>query len=106
MLILRDDPVLELFESPLTPPNWIEAIDIENKEYSFCDDQGQIYVGVITKPSGWFQPTTFELRPDGKPDIANALALIDRARVLEPNIWFRDLSSLRQHLTCHSRGTR
>ena len=31
MLILRDDPVIEVFASPDNPPNWIEPIDIENE---------------------------------------------------------------------------
>jgi hypothetical protein len=102
MLILRDDPVLEIFESPSSPPDWIETIDIENDEYSFCDDHGQRYVGVIVKPakrfSLWFRPDRFELRPEGIPDIANALALVDRAVEIEPNRFFSDLASLRLHL--------
>ena len=56
MLILRDDPVIEVFASPDNPPNWIEPIDIENEEYSFCDDNGQRYAGLITQPAGWFRP--------------------------------------------------
>lgn len=105
MLILRDDPVLELFESPSAPPNWIEAIDIVNGEYSLCDEHGQRYVGVLSKPVGWLSPEKFELRPEGAPDISNALSLVDRAVALEPNKYFADLSSLRQHLTLHSSGT-
>jgi len=30
MLMLRDDPVIEVFDSPDNPPDWIEWIDIEN----------------------------------------------------------------------------
>lgn len=105
MLILRDDPVLELFESPATPPNWIEAIDIVNGEYSLCDEHGQRYVGVLSKPVGGLSPEKFELRPEGAPDILNALSLVDRAVALEPNKYFADLSSLRRHLTLHSSGT-
>jgi hypothetical protein len=45
IFILRDDLVLEVFDTSDNPPNWIEPIDIENEEYSFCDDHGQRYGG-------------------------------------------------------------
>jgi hypothetical protein len=98
MLILRDDPVIEVFESPKEPPNWIEAIDIENGEYSFCDDNGQRYAGVVTQPAVWFRPAVFELHAVGAPDTANAIALVDRAVAIEPNRRFADLASLRTYL--------
>lgn len=94
MLILRDDPVIEVFDTPEKPPNWIEAIDIENEEYSFCDDHGQRYVGVVTQLEGWSRPASFELRPVGAPDIAIAIALVDRAVAIEPNGRFVDLAVL------------
>ena len=99
MIILRDDPVIEVFESPLTPPDWIEGIDIENGEYQFCSDTGQRYVGEITKPSGFFRQAEWCLRPEGEPGIMNALALIDAAQEIEPNDRFPDLESLRRHTT-------
>jgi hypothetical protein len=99
MFILRDDPVLEVFDTSDNPPNWIEPIDIENEEYSFCDDHGQRYTGVVTQPEGWFHAATFELRPVGEPDIANAIALVDRAVAIEPNGKFADLAALRCYLT-------
>jgi hypothetical protein len=102
MMVLRDDPVIELFESPEAPPNWIEWIDIENREYRFCDDKGQRYVGVVTHPKGWFKHPTFSLRPEGASDLKNALELIDIAELLKPNTWFPDLDSLRRHLTDRS----
>ena len=98
MLILRDDPVIEVFASPDNPPNWIEPIDTENEEYSFCDDNGQRYAGLITQPAGWFRPAVFVLRPVGAPDMANAIALVDRAVAIEPNDEFTDLASLRSYL--------
>jgi hypothetical protein len=99
IMMLRDDPVIELFDSPDVPPNWIEWIDIENGEYRFCDEKGQRYVGVVTHPKGWFKQPTFSLRPDGTPSLKNALELIDAAELLEPNAQFPDLDSLRRHLT-------
>ena len=104
MLILRDDPVIEIFESPDNPPDWIEAIDIENNEYQFCDDDGQQYVGVITRPSSWARLTLYELKPVGSPDLANALTLVDRAVAIEPNHKFDDLAALRNYLLDRQTG--
>ena len=101
MIILRDDPVIELFDSPDNPPNWIEAIDIENKEYQFCDEYGQRYVGVITRPSSFLRAAHFELRPEGTPDLKNALSLIDNAELIERNERFARLAALRQYLLRH-----
>jgi hypothetical protein len=98
MIILRDDPVIEIFASPDKPPNWIEAIDIENGEYAFCDEDGQRYTGIITQPAGWFRSAAFVLQPDGLPDMANAIAIVDRAVAIEPNDEFPDLASLRSYL--------
>ena len=53
------------------------------KEYQFCDENGQRYVGVVTQKRGSF-PVDFELRPEGTPDIQNALNLLDLAQGLEP----------------------
>ncbi|NJN05470.1 MAG: hypothetical protein HC814_02455 [Rhodobacteraceae bacterium] len=97
--MLRDDPVIEVFESPERPPDWIEAIDIENGEYQFCDEHGQRYVGVITRPPGWFRAEEFLLRPEGSADLNNVLALIDRAELIEPSNRFPDLEALRKHVT-------
>jgi hypothetical protein len=99
MIMLRDDPVVEVFDSPEVPPRWIEWIDVQNGEYRFCDDQGQRYVGVVTQPKGWFKQPTFALRPEGTPDLKNVLELIDKAQSLESNARFPNLASLRRHLT-------
>jgi hypothetical protein len=103
MIILRDDPVIEIFDSPEAPPSWIEWIDIENGEYQFCDDKGQRYVGAVTHPKGrferWFKEPTFALRPEGTPNLKNVLELVDKAEFLESNSHFPDLDALRQHLT-------
>jgi hypothetical protein len=98
MLVLRDDLVIEIFESAPTLRDGIEVIDVENEEYQFCDQNGQRYVGVVTEKSGWFSSGNFELRPEGTPDINNALRLLDSAVDLEPNKKFADLESLRAYL--------
>ena len=104
MMILRDDPVIELFESPDAPPRWIEAIDIANNEYRFCDDLGQRYVGVVKQPTRWYRLPTYELQPLGTPDMAHALALLDRATMIERNQRFADLAGLRTYLLEHNQG--
>jgi hypothetical protein len=104
ILILRDDPVIEIFDSPDKPPDWIEAIDIENNEYQFCDDDGQRYVGVFTRPTSWFRLPLYELKPVGSPDLANALTLFDRAVAIKPDQMFDDLAALRSYLLDRQRG--
>jgi hypothetical protein len=98
MIMLRDEPVIEVFDSPDNPPAWIEAIDIENNEYRFCDDEGQRYAGVIIRPASWLRPPLYELKPIGTPDVANALALVNQAVEIEPNPKFADLAALRDYL--------
>lgn len=73
-----------------------------NEEYSFCNEHGQMYEGVLTDPGGWMH--LYALRPTGVPDIANAVALVERAEILEPNPWFADLDSLRRYVTPPSLG--
>lgn len=99
MLILTDDRNLWLFDSPKTPPNWIEPIDIENEEYRFADHTGQRFLGVMMEPVGVFKSGSFELRADGEPDLKHALLLVDEAVSMQPNELFATLASLRQHLT-------
>ena len=83
MMVLLDEPTLVLFESPSQPPDRLEGVDVLNDLYSVCDDSGQRYVGVITRPTGWFyfrRPEYgYVLRPEGAPDITNALELTDLA---------------------------
>ena len=99
MIMLRDDPVIEIFDSPDFPPNWIEAIDIENGEYQFCDDRGRRFVGEITGAAGFFRAAQWRLRPEGAPDIKNVLTLLERAKMIEPNDKFPDLETLKKHTT-------
>lgn len=47
MMVLRDDPVIEVFESPLSPPDWIEIGDIRDRCFCFCDDVGQRFIGEV-----------------------------------------------------------
>ena len=85
MLILRDDQVIETFTSPGLPPTWIETIDVENEEYEFCDTDGQRFIGKITKGKNFYSLDTFELVPDGAPNIDNLTSILDRALFVERN---------------------
>ena len=98
MLMLLDEPTIVVFDSPDNPPDWIEAIDVENQEYQFVDEDGQQFVGVITRPGSWFRSPQYELKPVGSPELANALDLVDRAVAIEPHYKFKDLGKLRAHL--------
>jgi hypothetical protein len=102
MMVLLDEPTLILFDSPDKPPDQLEAVDVMNGEYFFCDDKGQRYVGLIARPRGWFRPPEYGLRPEGTPDMTHALTLVDRAVLIEPNEWFPDLESLRRHLVART----
>lgn len=100
MLILRDDLMLETFESPDNPPDWIEWIDVENNEYAFCSDSGQRYRGELVGPGGFFKSEEWRLVPDGEPALAHALGLVNRATAVDSRrCSFPDLPSLREHLT-------
>jgi hypothetical protein len=99
MMVLLDEPTLIVFASPENPPNNLETVDVINGEYTFCDERGQMYEGIVTKPAGWFREAKYGLRPTGVANIANALALVERAVLLEANPWFPDLKTLGLHLT-------
>ena len=99
MLILRDDRVIETFDSPDAPPDWIEWIDVQNGEYLFCDERGQLYRGVLVRRGAFFTRDGIALVPEGTPDPANAIALVEEAVAIEPgSCAFGDLSSLRRYI--------
>src|ERR1039458_6569242 len=60
--------LLYLFSSALEAESRLEAIDVENTEYEFCDDTGQRFVGEIIAPISKFGAGSFRLKPDGTPD--------------------------------------
>jgi len=98
MMMLRDDLVIELFDDPRTPPAWIEGVDVENKEYAFCDVNGQRYEGRITTPGTLLHQPRFQLEVIGSPDLANALDLLSRAAGIEKNERIGDLAMLREFI--------
>jgi hypothetical protein len=84
MLVLEiNGGLLHLFSTATEAESHLEAIDIENGEYEFCDDTGQRFVGEVVTPVTTFRAGSFRLRPDGAPDRAFVVAFLSRARSLE-----------------------
>ena len=84
MLVLETNgSLLNLFSSGADAESHLEAIDIENGEYEFCDDTGQRFVGEIIAPVTKFHAGNFRLKPDGVPDKAVIASFLFRARSLE-----------------------
>ena len=104
MLILRDDQVIETFESADNPPSWIEWIDVKNAEYTFSDDRGQMYEGRLDHAGGLFRGEKWHLVPVGIANPNNAIALIERAVAVDPDYCASpDLESLRRRLEMNRR---
>ena len=72
-----------MFSSAAEAESYVEAIDIENGEYEFCDDTGQRFVGELIAPVGFFDAGSLRLRADGVPDRAVVASMLSRARSLE-----------------------
>jgi hypothetical protein len=99
MIVLPDDRVLETFDSPDQPPDWIEWVDVEAGRHRFCDNRGQLYAGRLVQAGGFLQREQWELYATGEPDIENALALVDGAAAIEPlRCHFSELATLRDYL--------
>ena len=71
MLVLETNGgLVHLFTSSTEAEFHLEALDVANREYEFCDEAGQRFVGEIVSPVTAFCPGDFKLRPDGAPDMA------------------------------------
>jgi hypothetical protein len=75
--------LLYLFSSALEVKSHLEAIDVENNEYEFCDDKGQRFVGEIVAPVTKFAAGSFSLKPDGIPNKSFVASFLSRARSLD-----------------------
>src|SRR4051812_42518573 len=75
--------LLHLFSSAAEAEADLEAIDIENGEYEFCDDAGQRFIGQAVTPVTTFRAGIFRLRPDGAADRTIVASFLSRARSLE-----------------------
>ena len=83
IMAIDTDAMLYLFESTNQALKYIEAIDIENDEYKFCDDSGQEYIAEIVKPVTAFRSGTFKLISTGKIDKGIPLSFATRAQEIE-----------------------
>ncbi len=75
--------LLHLFSDAAEAESQLEAIDIENAEYEFCDDTGQRFVGQVVAPAGALHSGKFHLRPDGAPNPSILASILSWARSLE-----------------------
>ena len=100
LLVLETNgSLLHLFSSATEAESHVEAIDIENGEYEFCDDTGQRFIGEVVAPVTTFRAGGFRLRPDGAPDRAVVASFLSRARSLERQCGVvRTLDDLRKTL--------
>jgi hypothetical protein len=55
--------LLHLFSSAAEVESYVEAIDVENSEYEFCDDSGQRFVVEIIQLPGFIRAVVSVLRP-------------------------------------------
>jgi hypothetical protein len=83
LVLETNGSLLYLFSSALEVESHLEAIDVENSEYVFCDDTGQRFVGEIIAPVTKCGAGSFSLKPDGTPDRALVAAFVSHARSLD-----------------------
>jgi hypothetical protein len=91
--------LLYLFQSAVEVESRLEAIDVENGEYEFCDSVGQRFVGEIISPITKFRAGSFRLKADGAPDKTVVTSLLSRARSLDKGIeGIKNLDDLRKRI--------
>ena len=79
LLVLDKDACLYIFDSVDAAQGDLEAIDIENDEYEFCDESGQPYAGELVPSRGGFR-----IAPRGSPNPSLPLSFIDRTKRFWP----------------------
>ena len=82
LMAIDSDRELYLFASIDEAQKWLEAIDVENDEYDFCDMSGQRFDAEITSPVTITRAGSFRLVPEGEPDSALPLTFWASARRL------------------------
>jgi hypothetical protein len=97
LVLETNGSLLHLFSSATEAESQLEAVDIENGEYEFCDDTGQRFIVESIEPVTTFRAGSFRLRPDGAPDRTVVGTFLLRARSLErPCGGVRTLDDLRR----------
>jgi hypothetical protein len=98
ILALDSAKILYIFSSEKDVYKELEAIDIANGEYQFCDEKGRRYSAHITRPVTFFRQGTFAITVQDH-DPALPLAFLDQARELGRGILgISTMSELRQYI--------
>jgi hypothetical protein len=82
LLALDSDRELYLFATIGEAEAALEAIDIEDNEYDFCDESGQRFTAKLTSQVTTFRSGAFQLIPEGEPDASLPLTFWASARHL------------------------
>jgi hypothetical protein len=99
IIVFLGDGGVGTFQSPESPPNWLEWTDVANEEYQFFGDRGQQYRGELLRPAGFLSAEQWHLVETGVTDLAKVIALVDGAHYVdEACSGFPDLESLRRHV--------
>ena len=99
LIVLDKDCEVHLFASITEAQRELEAIDVENLEFEFCDDRGQRFRPQITSPVTAFRAGAFALHPDGSPDKVLPLSILARAVHLGTRSGhIKSLGDLKSHL--------
>jgi hypothetical protein len=95
-LVLDTDGCLNIFDSVDAAQQHLEAIDIENDEYEFCDESGQPFVGELLPSRGMFSGGGFRIVERRSRDPGLPVAFIKRTR----DFWQKGipLRHLRMHV--------
>ena len=79
LLVFDKDACLYIFDSVDAAQSDLEAIDIENDEYEFCDECGQPYAGELVRSREGFR-----IVQRGSPNPSLPLSFIDRTKHFWP----------------------
>jgi hypothetical protein len=79
---------LHIFDSPADAERQLEAIDVKEDAFEFCDSNGQKYSPLYTRHPkrgflGLVDVGLFRLSPDGEADLKQAEDLLERAAHIE-----------------------
>ena len=82
ILAIDRQAVLYFYESEAQAVGDLEAIDVENNEYKFCDETGQSLIAEITKPVTRFRGGGFRLVPTGNTTPNLPICFVEKAKEL------------------------
>ncbi len=100
ILAIDMDKNIHLFSSEEQVYKQIEAIDVENGEYEFCNEHGRRFFGEITTPVTTFKSGLFRLVA-GEVDATLLNVFISGARALSQGTSeISTLDELREYFNC------